>query len=271
VVSYTYDSFGNFKVAGSATLGNNKDLKDENPFRYSSYFYDKETRNYYLNSRYYSSSIGRFITRDVIASHNLYVYANNNPVIFLDPTGYYPVLDSTGYYPLSCYYQDCLKPKPGYQSFMEAYMNRDPLIDAGTGAVGASVKVGLESIKKTTVVKPEDPLNTGQAARQVETKVAKPYIKIAKSIGQLDKVFAGADTYVTMRYENHLTVKQKSIKIAIIWGSVPITYGAAAVGGFACSPIPGGSIACGIGAGSYAGYLYDTRVKNYLYEELDLN
>lgn len=58
-----------------------------NPFRYRSYYYDKETKLYYLNSRYYNPEWGRFINADGylgsnndILSYNLYIYASNNPI-----------------------------------------------------------------------------------------------------------------------------------------------------------------------------------------------
>ncbi|TEB17026.1 tRNA nuclease WapA precursor [Pelotomaculum sp. FP] len=34
------------------------------PFRYAGYYYDEETGLYYLKSRYYSPTLGRFLTRD---------------------------------------------------------------------------------------------------------------------------------------------------------------------------------------------------------------
>uniref|UniRef100_UPI000A741237 RHS repeat domain-containing protein n=1 Tax=Aneurinibacillus tyrosinisolvens TaxID=1443435 RepID=UPI000A741237 len=60
VVTYSYDAFGNpVSSSGTATTGDGKLLKTENPFRYASYFYDDETGMYYLNSRYYKPDIGR--------------------------------------------------------------------------------------------------------------------------------------------------------------------------------------------------------------------
>jgi RHS repeat-associated protein len=90
VVDYFYDSFGHIKTSsGTASTGDGKLLRTENPFRYASYFYDEETDIYYLNARYYDPSVGRFITRDVIPHVNLYVYGENNPVNFVDPSGYF--------------------------------------------------------------------------------------------------------------------------------------------------------------------------------------
>ena len=43
---------------------------------------------YYFNARWYDPQIGRFTTEDPIRSGlNWYIYANNNPLKFVDPTG----------------------------------------------------------------------------------------------------------------------------------------------------------------------------------------
>ena len=66
-----------------------------NPYRYRVYRYDTETGMYYLQSRYYSPEIGRFINADVLLSGigesvlgcNTFSYCINNPVNMYDPTG----------------------------------------------------------------------------------------------------------------------------------------------------------------------------------------
>jgi len=65
---------------------------------YRGYYYDKETGLYYLQSRYYDPEVGRFLNADVaeilfatqgeIFGANLFVYCENNPVMYFDPTGY---------------------------------------------------------------------------------------------------------------------------------------------------------------------------------------
>ena len=45
----------------------NNNVAKLNPFRYCGYYYDTETDLYYLNSRYYDPSIGRFINADDIS------------------------------------------------------------------------------------------------------------------------------------------------------------------------------------------------------------
>ena len=91
VVEYKYDSWGKpISTTGSlsATLGANQ------PFRYRGYVYDTETGWYYLQSRYYDPSIGRFVSADVYLStgqgvlgHNSYAYCGNNPITRADEGG----------------------------------------------------------------------------------------------------------------------------------------------------------------------------------------
>ena len=65
-----------------------------NPFRYRSYVYDAETDLYYLNSRYYNPTWGRFLNVDAYAStgqgitgNNMFAYCNDNPVNHVDEDG----------------------------------------------------------------------------------------------------------------------------------------------------------------------------------------
>ena len=65
VVTYTYDAWGNpLSVTGSKshTIG------EDNPFRYRGYVYDTETGLYYLGSRYYNPTWGRFVNADSLIS-----------------------------------------------------------------------------------------------------------------------------------------------------------------------------------------------------------
>ncbi|KPA13256.1 RHS repeat-associated core domain protein [Candidatus Magnetomorum sp. HK-1] len=54
---------------------------------------------YYMRARYYDPMLGRFISRDPIGHEgglNLYAYAGNNPVMFVDPSGLYVVFWGAG-------------------------------------------------------------------------------------------------------------------------------------------------------------------------------
>lgn len=66
LVQYEYDEWG---AMASITTTNNTEkentLANINPLRYRGYYYDNETGYYYLQSRYYDSSICRFINADI--------------------------------------------------------------------------------------------------------------------------------------------------------------------------------------------------------------
>ena len=90
VVGYTYDAWGRL-LTTTDTMANTLGL--HNPLRYRGYVYDRETGLYYLQSRYYNPSWGRFINADAqlatgdFTGLNLFAYCNNNPTNYLDKHG----------------------------------------------------------------------------------------------------------------------------------------------------------------------------------------
>ena len=95
--SYNYGAWGNYSVHGA----DGKKTTDAtfighiNPLRYRGYYYDRETRLYYLQSRYYDFAICRFINADTFAttdangllSANMFAYCENNPIMRTDEDG----------------------------------------------------------------------------------------------------------------------------------------------------------------------------------------
>ena len=92
-VRYKYTAYGEvIKEINSSLTTKEKQiangLKEKNIFIYKGYCYDEETNLYYLNARYYSPIICRFISYDDIEyldyesinGLNLYCYCFNNPV-----------------------------------------------------------------------------------------------------------------------------------------------------------------------------------------------
>ncbi len=94
---YTYDPWGNItsvtNASGTAITDTNN-IAHTQPFRYRSYYYDTDSKFYYLQSRYYDPLTHRFINADGLVStgtgvlgHNMFAYCDNNPVNYSDPTG----------------------------------------------------------------------------------------------------------------------------------------------------------------------------------------
>ena len=97
IVSYEYDSWGSLisiKDQDGNVITDENNIGIINPFRYREYYYDSEIGMYYLNSRYYNPSWGRFINADGYVStgrgilgSNMYIYCNNNCVNYVDDSG----------------------------------------------------------------------------------------------------------------------------------------------------------------------------------------
>ena len=85
VVSYGYDAWG---APLWCTGERAETLGKVQPFRYRGYVYDEETGLYYLRSRFYNSSLCRFIDMDcLIHSGNTFAYCCNSPASMHDVCG----------------------------------------------------------------------------------------------------------------------------------------------------------------------------------------
>ncbi len=77
-----YSPFGQVTVDPASTVGNN--------LRFDGQYFDAETGLHYNWHRYYDPLTGRYLTPDPIGLEggiNLFVYAGNNPLRFVDPEG----------------------------------------------------------------------------------------------------------------------------------------------------------------------------------------
>ena len=90
--TYNYDAYGILLKKTGTT---------ENDYLYTGEQYKESTGLYYLRARYMSPETGTFISMDSYAgsldnpvSLHKYLYANANPVMYTDPTGYSPIQEN---------------------------------------------------------------------------------------------------------------------------------------------------------------------------------
>lgn len=93
VARYAYDAWG---VPTITQDSSDCEIANINPFRYRSYYYDEESGLYYLQSRFYNPTVGRFINSDestyvaidtTVISCNLFSYCKNSPATAVDYCG----------------------------------------------------------------------------------------------------------------------------------------------------------------------------------------
>ncbi len=93
VQSYSYDPFGNLatdteKLSFEAMWAQ-ETSQVYNPFGYCGEYFDLSSGFYYLRGRYYDPATERFITEDPMKDGgNWYAYCGNDPVNFIDPSGF---------------------------------------------------------------------------------------------------------------------------------------------------------------------------------------
>ena len=87
VAEYAYDAFGN-------TISSSGSMASVFPHRFSTKYYDSETSLYYYGYRYYSPSLGRWISRDPIEEEdapNLHLFVFNGSLYAVDSLGWFTI------------------------------------------------------------------------------------------------------------------------------------------------------------------------------------
>jgi RHS repeat-associated protein len=87
---YKYDPYGKATILAADGATTRTASIVNNPFMYDGYYHDTETGLEFVNARYYSSDLGRFIARDPIGYRggiDLYEYVKSKPTNFVDPSG----------------------------------------------------------------------------------------------------------------------------------------------------------------------------------------
>ena len=202
VAAYAYDAWGNLL---SATGG----MAYTNPLRYRGYYYDAETRFYYLQSRYYDPVYHRFINADVYSSTdssdavscNMFAYCGNNPTSRSDETG-------------------------DFWNF---------IVGAVVGAVVNAVTTAIESYEETGHV------DWGNVAISAATGAVGGAVA-ASGLGALAQagITAGANFVGSMATELHSQVKQGGWK-SVSWGKT-IGKSAISAGASFCTSLAGSAL-----------------------------
>ena len=103
-VNYEYDAWGK-EISWSTYDSGYAGLLYGNPLTYRGYIYDRETGFYYLQSRYYDPSVGRFLNADdtnylgesgTLLGWNLFAYCENNFTNRKDSSGFLGLLACLG-------------------------------------------------------------------------------------------------------------------------------------------------------------------------------
>lgn len=130
--TYKYEPFGQTTVTGTSS----------NPFQYTGRENDG-TGLYYYRARYYSPTLQRFISEDPLefdgGDINLYSYAGNNTVNFIDPSGLYSwnefMKDLTQV-------ADIRAAQNFWQAFKEDSINQGDLVNATIGDIFSGLLEG---------------------------------------------------------------------------------------------------------------------------------
>ena len=88
LIRTSYSAFGQPTIDSSVVSGSPQDI----PYMFTGREYDNATGLYFYRARYYHPTLGRFTSRDPLGydaeDFNLYRYVRNNPLKYVDPSGF---------------------------------------------------------------------------------------------------------------------------------------------------------------------------------------
>lgn len=191
--SYVYDAFGTLIQETGDT---------DNSITYAGYQYDKESGLYYVNARYYDSTMARFLTEDTYRgsltdplSLNRYTYCHNNPLRYTDPSGHFvfsTALAWVGKKVVSGLVGAVIG--AGVDIFTQKVINKQEKIDwksvgyeAAVGAVSGMIGGGAGSKATKKLVETTVKNFAKEGAKKVVTETAKAAAK--EAVKQTGKVF----------------------------------------------------------------------------------
>ena len=134
---YEYDAWGNITAQEEAI---------PNRFKYTGQQLDPVTQQYYLRARFYNPVIARFTQEDTYRGDglNLYAYCANNPVFYVDPSGFAST-NTVGYANVTPDYLS----KSGGRYGTTPTRELNVLIANVFGAEGQALDPGVGSIRQT--------------------------------------------------------------------------------------------------------------------------
>ena len=255
VGSYTYDAWG--KVTENATSADTENITETNPIRYRGYYYDTETRLYYVNSRYYDPQVKRFVNSDSVISDtqgllgmNLFSYCGNNPANRSDELG-----------------QSWTRIKSWFKSVgkkIERYLNESNVYGATISGITLSIK-GLATSLKNAIKNSNRPKNIGagtfakQSAKDMAMvsrfeKVASTVLSISAYVSVAIDVGVGIADNIDNGATKKKIILDSLVDLTVSGGSIWLagTMGSA-VGTAVGTVLPGIGNVVGAGAGFVIG------------------
>ena len=156
--TYDYDAWGKVLRVSDANgnlITSTTNFANINPFRYRGYYYDTDSELYYLQSRYYDPTTGRFVNADSIAytttdtfvGVNIFSYSDNNYVNKIDSDGGFALTFTTLAYMAiatvatvgTAYVVLTVVNNPSFQNSLNDYFNK----------LGLSVNERINFLKNT--------------------------------------------------------------------------------------------------------------------------